>query len=239
MIPRLKRREQFELNQNTELNLNLTLQISFSGWKENWICFGFQPALLHPEPALHCPTSPTSLELLPVYGISKSELRASGSTHRAGDAQSWRRSTSGLQVLHSVRNADPQCRKTNLEGFSRPQRVCKDLQPDPGLPMCSSMKREHPGATGWRGPQPMHIPAPCPRAAIPSEQSFFPQLDHQPRVLGSTNQNDNGDRTSETQVPAKSKPSRSCGMLGFGSGPSVLISSALSANCHKPPCSDI
>lgn len=106
MIPRLKQRE---LNQNTEPSLNFMPQISFSGWKENWIRFGFQPALLHPEPARHCPASPTSLEWLPVYGTSKSELRVSGSTHRAGDAQTWRRSTLGL---HSVRNADPQCRKT-------------------------------------------------------------------------------------------------------------------------------
>lgn len=79
MIPRLKGRGQFELNQNTEPKLNLTPHISLPGWKENCARFGFQPALLHPEPALHCPTSPTSLELLPVDGTGASELRGNSS----------------------------------------------------------------------------------------------------------------------------------------------------------------
>lgn len=74
-------------------------------------------------------------------------------------------------------------------------------------------------------------PNPTPRASFPSGASFSPLLDHQPRVLGSTKQKDNGDRARQTQIPAEPKPSWGCGMPGFGPGPSVPSSD----KWHNPP----
>lgn len=125
---------------------------SAKGWKENWICLGFPPALPHPEPALHCPT--TSLELIPAYGMSKSEPSASDAQlaplHR-GFASLARRQ----KCRFSVRKNKPW---SLLQATKGSQRSSK----------CSPMKREMEGTTS-------HVyPSPVPKRSIPSQQSVLP-----------------------------------------------------------------
>lgn len=196
MIPRLKRREQLELNQNTEPNLNLTPQISFSGVEGKLDLLWLSASL-----ASSWTSSPLS-NLSHVLGVTPSWW------HKQDWAQSerlcpprWQRSE--LARVHRGLASLAQCQKCRSsmqkKNPNKPQsllQAAKGLQNSSGLPTCFSLKRERPGDAGWRGPRPTRIPALYPRAAIPSEQSFFPQPDHQPCVWGSTNQKDNGDRAS-------------------------------------------
>lgn len=91
----------------------------------------------------HCPTSPTSLEFLPVCGIRVRSAALCPPALSAGAAP---------PRAHGVTNADPRCRKANpgaAEGLQR-------SAPKPGLPMRCSMR--------WGHPRPR--PTPSPHAAL-------------------------------------------------------------------------
>lgn len=131
MIPRLKRREQLELNQNTEPNLNLTPQISFSGVEGKLDLLWLSASL-----ASSWTGSPLS-NLSHVLGVTPSWW------HKQEWAQSerlcpprWQRSElarvhrglASLARCQKCRSSTQKKKPPNLKAFSRLRRVCKTLQ---------------------------------------------------------------------------------------------------------------